>query len=154
MPAKKTHEEFVNEMKSIAPDIMIIGKYNGRHESIEVMCRNCGKRWSPTAGDLLSGKGCRQCRIKKFSDSRKKTNEDFVSELYLLNPNVRPLEQYVNSHTKIKTQCLICGNIWMITPKDLLHGYGCRKCYIKKSSENRRYTSEEYFKKASALNPV
>ena len=35
-----------------------------------------------------------------------------------------------NSHTKIQVQCKICGYLWKSTPKDLLHGYGCRKCSL------------------------
>ena len=153
MPRKKTHEEFVSEVSALSPDIEIIGSYKKSTERIETKCLICGKIWSPFASDLLAGKGCRQCRIKQFSASRTKTNEKFLSELKEINPNVEILSPYVNSHTKIQVRCKLCDNVWDITPKDLLHGYGCRKCFLVRNSVSRSMKESDFLKQVSENNP-
>ena len=50
---------------------------------------------------------------------------------------------YVNSSTKGLCKCQICGNIWYAVPNSLLNGHGCRLCYNKKNSENRKISFEE-----------
>ena len=98
------------------------------------------------------GRGCKECRIKIFTKSRTKTNEDFLKELLEINPEIIPLEQYINSHTKIQVQCKICGYLWKSKPKDLLHGYGCRKCSKKMAAESRKLTKEEVLDRLSKNN--
>lgn len=42
MSRKKTHEEFVNEMKIINPNITILGLYKDIKSKIECKCARCG----------------------------------------------------------------------------------------------------------------
>lgn len=58
----------------------------------------------------------------------RKTNEQFLQDLKVKNPNVLPLEPYTASKNKILCRCLKDGYEWRITPGDLLHGYGCPVC--------------------------
>jgi hypothetical protein len=57
----KSHEQFINEMKSVNPDIQVIGEYDGAKSRIDVRCAKCGHKWSPTASSLTSGFGCPNC---------------------------------------------------------------------------------------------
>lgn len=74
----KSHNQFVNEVKSINPNIQIVGEYNGAKSRIDVQCTKCGHKWSPVASSLISGFGCPNCassrgekRIDNFLISRK-----------------------------------------------------------------------------------
>lgn len=64
--ARKTHEQFVEEIKVKHPYIRIIGKYIKGDERIQCECLICGNGmdevWEPVALDLWSGRGCPRCR--------------------------------------------------------------------------------------------
>lgn len=79
---------------------------------------------------------------------KRKTHEEYVSELLCINPNLKVLGQYVNHKTKITHQCLLDGYIWDVAPNNLLHGHGCPKCY-----GNTKRTDQEYRQMISAINP-
>lgn len=64
MSRRKTHEEFVEEMKIANPNILILEKYKSTHEHILCMCRLDGHKWSSMPSNLLRGKGCPVCSGK------------------------------------------------------------------------------------------
>ena len=77
----KSHEQFMNEMEIIQPDIRVIGQYDGAKTRIDVQCIKCGHKWNPVASSLISGFGCPNCtssrgekRIKEFLNDK---NIDF-----------------------------------------------------------------------------
>ena len=59
--------------------------------------------------------------------ARKKTNQEFISELKEKNIEYIPLEEYVNATTKIKFRCSN-GHEWEATPHNILNGRGCPYC--------------------------
>lgn len=80
----KSHEQFMNEIKSIHPDIIVLGKYDGAKSRISVQCTKCGHKWNPVASSLTSRFGCPVCayshgekRINMFLTSQ---NIDFIPQ--------------------------------------------------------------------------
>ena len=126
-----TQEEFE---KSINENILPLEAYKGGKHRIKVKCKICGHEWSPFGRKLLEGQGCPHCNIL----SKTKTNEDFVNELKVINPYIEPLEEYVNSNTKMLFRCKIEGYEWRTTPAKVLSGKGCPCC-----AGNARRTIEE-----------
>lgn len=60
------------------------------------------------------------------------TTETFKEEMSKRNPNIEILGEYINSGTKIKCRCLICGyDDWNANPSYILHGSGCPVCANK-----------------------
>ena len=80
MPRRKTHEEFIEEMKAINPDIEILGEYIGAREKVLCRCRIDGYEWEITPTHLLRGQGCPKC-----GGSLKKTHKEFVEEMSHIN---------------------------------------------------------------------
>ena len=71
---KKTHEEFVKELRKVNPYIEVIGTYKCANEKIKCKCLKCGHIWSSVANQLLRGSICPECnRI-----SRRISNEEFM----------------------------------------------------------------------------
>lgn len=113
MSKKKTHEEFVKELKNINPNIEVIGKYIGSRENIKVKCLKCTGKWEPMASSLLTDRGCPYC-----CSSPKKILIGF-NDIWTTNPELAKLlanpedgykyTQY--SHKKVDLKCLDCGNI-------------------------------------------
>ncbi len=134
---KKDTSYFVEELSKKHPDIQVLGEYKNNRKGIRVKCKVCGHIWTPTPTSLLSGRGCPKCSIAKLALSKAKNHEQFLKDLYKVNPNIIALEEYTTSKTPIKCKCSICGTIWNPIPNTLLSGEGCPICGKKKSIESR-----------------
>ena len=82
---------------------------------------------------------------------RKKTPEEYYNECKAKGYDL-PIENYIDTKTKIKHKCNRCGNIYEQTPnKHLIRGQGCRKCgrrkmIISRTGKTKKKTTEEYIK--------
>ena len=72
----KTHEEFIQELQYINPNIEILTEYIDSHTKVDYKCNICNCHWSATPTNLLQGKGCPKCyisngekRIMKYLDN-------------------------------------------------------------------------------------
>ena len=61
---RKTHEEFIEEIKIVNPDIDMIGMYENSKKHIDVRCKRCGTKYSSTPNNLLCGKNAGFVQIK------------------------------------------------------------------------------------------
>ncbi len=122
------HEEYVDKLGMINPDIEVIGIYRGNKNHIEVKCKKCGECWEPNAGSLLAGRGCPKCAIKQRADKNRRTNDGFLDEVKKSQPNVCVLGKYESVTTPIRVMCKTCGYIWDPIPTVLLRGGGCPNC--------------------------
>lgn len=62
----KTQYEFEQELLSIHNDVLLIGKYTGNKNNVELQCLKCGKHWSAMPINLLrkdkKATGCPHCK--------------------------------------------------------------------------------------------
>ena len=140
MSRRKTHEEFIGEMINVNPNIEIVGKYKKHDSKIDCECIVCGNTWSSKPNNLLNGRGCPKCSLERRSNIRRKTQEQFVEEMKIKNPNIEILGQYINNQTPIKCRCKICGCEWESSiPVNLLKcSYCCPECFKINSSNRER----------------
>lgn len=82
----------------------------------------------------------------------RKTHEEFITELFLINSNIEVLGEYIGCMTKIKCKCKIDGHIWYITPNNLLSGHGCPVCKGRKTSEIFKTTHDDFIRKLHLIN--
>ena len=78
---------------------------------------------------------------------KKKSTYDFVNQLKKYNDNVIIVGNYINSKTKIKTKCKVCGHIWEAVPSNLLRKHGCPKC-----GNTYKKNTEDYIKELKLIN--
>lgn len=104
-------------------------KENEHHTWWKCVC-DCGNIYETTTAGLRSGhsKQCKTCSLKQGADNRRKKQEEFEQELFIVNPNIKVLGKYVARKEKIEVQCLKCGHMWNPSPSNLLAGYKCPKC--------------------------
>ena len=127
MSRKKTHEEFVLEMKKVNPNIEIIGKYKTTNDKIECKCSIHNYFWESYPYHLLSGHGCIKCGREKTIASRKISKEQYLDKMHSVNPNIDIIDDFVNMSTKIHVICNICNHKWHVAPSSLFK-FGCPKC--------------------------
>lgn len=153
-----TQNEFINKLKSINPNIEVLGEYTSSHSKILVQCRNCGVRWSPQACSLIQGIGCPECGKRLAVDNRKgrtakKTSEQFIQELNIVNRSVTVVGKYTGSKNKVDCICNVCGYKWAAIPYSLLKGCSCPACAKRERSKYRQYTPESFKEKLYQINP-
>lgn len=124
-----THDEFVAKVSEESPDIEVIGVYRNRSTSVEVRCRKCGHVWNALPPALVRGTYCPDC-----SDPRRKSHEQFVTDLERLNPEIIVIGQYRTNTDRIRVRCSRCGHEWSPVSSYLLNKPRCPKCSRKTSS--------------------
>lgn len=80
---------------------------------------------------------------------KKKTHEEYVAEVAIINPNIEVVGTYINSKTPILYRCKIDGHEWTTVPTNVLRGSGCPKC-----SGNIKKTHEQYVEELATKNPT
>lgn len=83
---------------------------------------------------------------------RKKTHEEYVSELAVKNPNLEVIEKYVNAQTKIMHRCLQHNIEWKVLPGNALKGKGCKECMKEKNRNKFVKSHEEYVNQVNNVN--
>ena len=120
---RKTHEKFIEEMKSINPSILVNSFYVNCSTKIDVKCLVCNHIWKTTPNSLLRGHGCPTC-----ANNQRKSHKQFVSEMHTYNPFIEVVGEYKTATTPIIVKCSICGNEWSSKPYRLLNGAQCQNC--------------------------
>lgn len=128
---KRTHSEYVSEVNLISSNIEVVDQYVGALTKIKHRCKICGHEWNVKPNSVLNGKGCPECAKLQRARSNTKTNEQFVSEVAMINQNIEVIGQYINSNAKIEIKCKLCGHVWLVRSADILMGHGCPKCSHK-----------------------
>ena len=62
---RKTHDEFIQEMEQVNPQIEILTNYTTIKAKVRARCKICSQQWYPVATSLLAGCGCPMCRLSK-----------------------------------------------------------------------------------------
>lgn len=125
---RKSHNDFVDDVHKISPNIDILSKYIDNKTLIKCKCNICNNTWETMAANLISGKGCPKCGLKKRISAITKTKQQFVIELSHVSPDIEVIGDYINTNTQILCKCKNDGNEWLATPSNLLKGTGCPIC--------------------------
>lgn len=153
MPSRKTNEEFIVELSKANPNIQPIEEYKSALKKIRFRCLIDMHEWSATPNNLLMGHGCPLCSSRKSSERLLRTNEEFLGRLNSINPNICPIEKYVDSQTKIMCRCTIDGYEWRVRPNDLLRGKGCPECKKVKLSNDRMKPHDKFVQEVAEISP-
>ncbi len=143
---RRTHNEYVDELKLINPNIEVLETYINKDTSIKHKCLIDGYEWYPRPNNLLRGAKCPKCsKVVRY------TTKEFKNTLKLKNPNVEILDEYKKSSLPIRAKCLIDGYIWKVRPGDLLRGYGCPKCGKVSMASKQTIKYEEFINRLEKI---
>lgn len=163
----RTHEEYVRELEIANPNVVAIEDYIKVTTAIRHKCLSCDHQWKTQPSNLLnSGSGCPKCayevtRAAKFSHSLEQYAEDLA---VATNNSIKVVGSYTNNKTKIKHQCILCGNEWSVRPDSILHlGRGCPSCSMSKGEKkiesyligySIKFRKQVRFKKCRLIKPL
>lgn len=87
--------------------------------------------------------------------AKRKTNEQFIKEVYeLVGDEYEFLQEYINTHTKIKCRHNKCGYEWKVRPNDFLNnGSRCPECRKIERASKQRKTHEEFINELEDIHP-
>lgn len=74
---RKSHAEFVEELKSRRDDVIIVGPYVKALEKTRFRFLKCGHEWDVTPAHILNGRGCPLCAHSRRGASQRLTMERF-----------------------------------------------------------------------------
>lgn len=147
--AKRERNNIVDVVQKILTtnnniDILGADYYINNKSRIYCKCKICGEEWNSSASHLMHGRGCPNCAMNKFFNSRR-LNIDIIKErMYFHNPNIEIISgDYINQKSKIKCRCNICGTQWETVAAVLASGGGCGKCNREPYYNSIRPTIEE-----------
>lgn len=131
MPKKKTHEQFIAEVKEIFnDDIEILGKYDGNKKKILVRYKRCGHEGYKTPVKLLCGQGCGKCKNKAISKAKTKGNDWFENNLHSKGIEyIEVIGEYKGVRNKVLVKNLNCGHEYQAAASNILNGSGCPICH-------------------------
>lgn len=125
---------------------LILSDFKGWREKITRKCKTCGDIREVQARALIEHnkngnlRKCPVCAAKERAKDMRKTHEQFLKELYKINPYIEILSKYSTNSEKIECKCLMDNYTWKMSPHTLLGGHGCPECARKK--QNRRNEKE------------
>ena len=146
---KITNEDFLKRLFVKAPNIEPLEEYKGSKVNIMCRCKVCGHEWSARPGNLLSGKGCKPCAIRRNAARQTKSHETFVAEAAIKNPDVEVLGKYKKSDEKILFRCRKCHYEWPAKPDHVLEGHGCPVC-----GGSMRKDNDTFLAQLTKVNPM
>lgn len=127
----KSHEQFVEDAKSINSQIEILGNYINNHTPIKVRCLDCRKEWEVTPNNLLENHGCPNCNGRIL-----KSQSQYEEEMKNIHPNIKVIGKYINNKTPVKVMCEKCSNVWNSYPINAIYkNHGCPRCGKKYKGE-------------------
>ena len=134
---KKTHDQYIEEVLRINPNIEVIHTYINARTPILHMCKKCGHKWNISPDNVLHNYGCPKC-----AGVMKHTTDNFIHALFNVNDRINVIGEYINANTKIRCKCLIDDYEWDAIPRSLLNGHGCPLCAGNKKKSNDEYIND------------
>ena len=145
MPRKKTHEEFLQDVKNKYGDqYEILGTYENNKKKIEVLHKKCNFRWEVKPNVLLSARNETYC--PKCSGKVRKDDEYFKKEVFdLVGNEYSVLSKYEKTHSKILFKHEKCGNEFYMDAHNFLQGNRCPKCQHRSTVKTTEEFKEEVY---------
>ena len=126
----KSHEQYVDELNKIFPQIKILEEYKASKLKALHQCTICNNIWSVKPDQLLHGKGCPVCAGRTVGPAPEYKNSIWASEYkdffskYLTKDQMQQFTPH--SGKKIEIKCPDCGNIKAIVISDMCcRGFSC-----------------------------
>lgn len=145
-PISRTNTQFLDEISIIYPDLEFTEDFTKVRAHISFKYKSCGHTGRVRGDVLLGGKRLLICRIcNPIKSISKKSNEEFLNEVKVLNPDILLLGEYSGNRYPIKFKYKLCHHEHKVTPSNLLskgQGLICRVCNPIRTSKGEKEIAE------------
>lgn len=145
---KITFEEYTQIIIDKNIPVIPLTGFKSMHKKFLHQCKICGFQWETYPYNILKNHLCSKCNFEK----KKKTHEQYVNEMYNINPYIEILSEYVGMDKKIKVGCKICGNKWEVLAKTPYSGCGCKLCGYELMKSKIRKSNQEFLNEINEIN--
>lgn len=153
MSRKKTHEEYVEELKVKNSTVKVIDKYINANTAILHHCETHNIFWKISPTNALKGCGCRCCGGDKIGANNRQLHNEYLQKLQRINSTINVVGTYTNNKTAILHRCTIDNHEWMARPDNILSGRGCPLCRNRMIGNMFRKNHNWYVQKLSEYFP-
>jgi predicted nucleic-acid-binding Zn-ribbon protein len=132
----KTTEIFKKEIDGLVGSAYtLVGEYSGVKYKTKMKHElGCGYEFEMRPGDFLRGQRCPRCARKEAADKKRKTPEEFSSEISSLGKGEYTLlSDYINNKEYVRLKHS-CGNEYDVSPVNFIKGHRCPKCSLVSSN--------------------
>lgn len=141
------HDDFVNKLKSINPNVIPLGIYTRAKDKIQFKCNICGNIWEARPDSILRGSGCPKCAVVKVHNQQKLSEKEFLARVHNNHPHIKVLDKYTNSKLSLNCYCNIHNIKFISLAKTLMNGvFACPLCQ-REGSINRQQKPNDIFLK-------
>ena len=130
----KSNEEYIKELNEKNPGVIPLESYINSKTKLWHRFK-CGHEALVVPHHVLEGHGCSICANIQKGLNNRLSQEEIVSRVFEVNPDIELLGKYETMSTPIQCKCKLCKNIWYPLPCNIISGHGCPKC-IKSKGEN------------------
>lgn len=160
MARRKTHEEFVAEVKALVGDeYTVVGTYVNAKTRVRVRHNSCGEVNTMFPTSILSGKKCFKC-----FGSHRKSHSKYIKDVYTKYGHlIRIKSEYISARNAVEVECLLCGHTRSATAQNILNGDGCPTCHESKGERRIRgflehigvpFTPQKHLMNCGKTNPL
>jgi hypothetical protein len=151
-----SHDEYCEYIQTHSRIIVIDGIFSDFSCFLTFKCLEHNFVWNSSSRTVYKTLRCPRCHFNK-----KRTHEDFVEDMKLINPNIKILSQFENTRSIIKYVCLIHNMELEKTARGLLKGRGCPICRESKGEKsirnylytnNIKYSAQKFFDDLRGIN--
>lgn len=153
MNKRRTHEEYVEELREKNPDLEVIGKYVDTKTAILHHCKKHNVDWYMLPSNALKGQGCKECKREKCGAGKALSNDEYVKRVSEIFPHIKVLEPYITNKKRILHKCTIHDVEWMTSPGSVLQGCSCPECAAEKRKASSTLSNEEYIARVKNISP-
>lgn len=156
-------DEFINRLQQcnqffVQGDFVLLGEYNGRHNTIPAYCNIHNCNWNAEPAKLYEGKGCPNCSMEHAGKLQSIQQEEFINRLtqcnkFFVNGDIELRGPYRGRHIAIPGHCNIHNFDWDAWPASLYEGRGCPHCSWSTLGEHSVLSHEEFVARVYEINP-
>ena len=140
MSKKKTHEEFIEEIKDRLNEYEILSTYETANTKMRFRHKVCGNEFMMKPISFIRGEGCRACAYKQKAKRLMKTEQDFLKSVHKKYKGWI-FTGYTKVSAPITATCPKCGRTHTYCScKPFIQGSaGCRVCSNSKRKPDKHY---------------
>ena len=122
--------------------------YTGAENKLIITCKEHGD-FEQQANNHLYGKGCYDCGLNNFINSRRSNIDEFIQKATESHRDTYDysLVEYISINTKVIIICKIHGE-FLQRPYHHYNGQGCNLCGIEKAREKMTSNTQDFIEKA------